>query len=353
MGRDPMPGTAHAAPEPQVEGPETHQGQIVTGALAPAPLALADVDAHAAPRMPSRRVLVAGGAGFLGAHLCRRLIGQGARVICLDNLLTGSRAAVADLLPDPRFRFVQHDIALAPPIEERLDEIFAPVGLGPLAQIANDPLQSFSVALLGTSNLLDLARRDGARLLMISDGGGVEQHAAPAPDILLVEGRRAAELLVARAALRSDVDVRIARVFNPYGPRMPTGDGRVVPTFILQGLLGMPLTIHGNGQQRRAFCFVDDAIEGLLALMAAPEAPPGPIDLGGERVLSISQLAALVIDRTGASGDVEYTDHVNLRDRVPDLGLARERLGWRPRVPLGDGIDRTITHFREVLRALC
>jgi UDP-glucuronate decarboxylase len=358
MGADALPGAAPVAPGPEVGGPATHPGQIVAGALAPAPLAVVDPDALAAPRTPSRRVLVAGGAGFLGAHLCRRLIGQGAEVVCLDSLDTGSRAGIADLLPDPRFRFVRHDIVSAPRLADPIDEIFALIWPGRGAQGAGDPLRGFSTALLGTSNLLDLARRDGARLVMVSDGGARDPEGGPGEpppeaEVFHAEGRRAAERLLARATMNGRAEVRVARVFNAYGPGMAAGDGRVVPTFIVQALLGLPLTIHGNGQQRRAFCYVDDAVGGLLALMAAPEAPAGPVELGGDRVLTISQLAALVIDRTGAAGEIEYIPGVNIRDLVPDLGLARERLGWRPRVPLPDGIDRTIAHFQKVLSRAC
>lgn len=358
MGPDAIPGAAPVAPGPEVEGPAAHHGQIAAGALAPASLALVDPDALAAPRMPSRRVLVAGGAGFLGAHLCRRLIGQGAEVVCLDSLVTGSRAAVADLLDDPRFRFVQHDIVAAPPLAGPFDEVFALFWPGRGVPGAGDALQGFATALLGTSNLLDLVRRDGARLVAVSDGGARDAEGGrlgpvSEAEVFHAEGRRAAERLLMRAALGHGAEVRIARVFNAYGPGMAAGDGRVVPTFIVQALRGQPLTIHGNGQQRRAFCYVDDAVAGLMALMAAPEAPAGPVDLGGERVLTISQLAALVIDRTGAGGDVEYTPAVNPRDLVPDLGLARARLGWRPEVALPDGLDRTIAHFRRVLGAAC
>ena len=158
-----------------------------------------------------------------------------------------------------------------------------------------------------------------------SDPRGGRGGPPPEAEVFHAEGRRAAERLLARAALGNGAEVRVARVFNAYGPGMTPGCGRVVPTFVVQALRGQPLTIHGNGQQRRAFCFVDDAVRGLLALMAAAEAPAGPVDLGGERVLTISQLAALVIDRTGAGGDVEYTPAVNPRDLVPDLGLARAR----------------------------
>jgi UDP-glucuronate decarboxylase len=359
MGPDAIPGAAPVAPGPEVEGPAAHHGQIAACALAPASLALVDPDALAAPRMPSRRVLVAGGAGFLGAHLCRRLIGQGAEVVCLDSLVTGSRARIADLLADPRFRFVQHDIVSAPPLADPIDEIYALAWPGRGARVACDPLHGFATALLGTSNLLDLARRDGARLVAVSDGGGARDPQGapggppPEAEVFHAEGQRAAERLLARAALGNGAEVRVARVFNAYGPGMTPGCGRVVPTFVVQALRGEPLTIHGNGQQRRAFCFVDDAVRGLLALMAAAEAPAGPVDLGGERVLTISQLAALVIDRTGAGGDVEYTPAVNPRDLVPDLGLARARLGWRPEVALPDGLDRTIAHFRRVLGAAC
>ncbi|GAA0312238.1 UDP-glucuronic acid decarboxylase family protein [Rhodovulum strictum] len=312
--------------------------------------------------MFDRVVLVTGGAGFLGSHLCDRLMGEGARVICLDNLMTGSISNISHLIGRPGFRFVQHDVITPFDPGERIDEIFNLACPASPPKYALDPIHTFQTCVLGAMNMLDLARRQGARIVQSSTSEVYgDPTVSPQPETYrgyvnpvgpracYDEGKRGAETLFFHYRESYGVDARIARIFNTYGPRMSPDDGRVVSNFIVQALTGAPLTVYGTGEQTRSFCYVDDLVEGLLRLMAAPGHGLGPVNLGNPGEFTMLELAELVLAKTRAGSRLtfEALPQDDPRQRRPDIMLAGQMLGWAPTVPLSEGLDRTIAYFAE------
>ncbi len=311
------------------------------------------------------RVLVTGGAGFIGSHVCDRLVAQGHDVICLDNFFTGSKANVAGLLGKANFELVRHDVT--EPMRLEVDRIFNLACPASPIHYQHDPVQTVKTSVHGAINMLDLAQRCGARILQAStsevygdplahpqkeeDWGNVNPIG---PRACYDEGKRCAETLFFDYHRQHGVDIRVARIFNTYGPRMHASDGRVVSNFIVQALLGHPLTLVGDGLQTRSFCFVDDLVDGLLAYMDLDDAPPGPVNLGKPEETTIAALAETVLRICGGgSGTVrlEQGEDDPLR-RKPDISRASALLGWTPRVPLEEGIGITAAWFRELLKTV-
>ena len=313
-----------------------------------------------------KTVLVAGGAGFVGGHLCSRLRADGADVICVDNLQTGHRANLAALTGQSGFRFIRHDITAPLTLPARIDEIYnlACPASPPMYQI--NPIHTLKTSVLGALNLLGLAKAKGARILQASTS---EIYGDPAfspqvesyhgnvnpvgPRSCYDEGKRAAETLFHDYGIQHGVTTKIARIFNTYGPGMAPDDGRVVSNFIVQALRGHPITIYGNGSQTRSFCFVDDLVDGLMRLMATPHEVSYPVNLGNDGEFTIADLARIVLAKIGSSSPLIHSaiPADDPRQRRPDLTLARDVLDWRPQVGLGDGLDRTIPWFRAQLAA--
>lgn len=314
--------------------------------------------------MPDAVTIVTGGAGFLGSHLCTRLIEKGDRVIAIDNLSTGKRANVAHLEDTNRFTLVEHDIITPIKIVEDVAAIYnlACPASPPKYQI--DPIHTLRTSIDGSQNMLELARQKSARILQASTSevyGDPETTPQPesyrgavntcGPRACYDEGKRAAETLFYEYRKRHHVDARIARIFNTYGPRMDAQDGRVVSNFVVQALFGVDLTIYGSGQQTRSFCYVDDLIDGLMRLMASTDGVSGPVNLGNPREFSVLTLADMVLAKTRSSSKLRFLDALqdDPRQRRPDITLARTILGWQPSTALTDGLDRMIAHFAKEL----
>ncbi|HJU77498.1 MAG TPA: UDP-glucuronic acid decarboxylase family protein [Sphingomicrobium sp.] len=310
-------------------------------------------------------MLVAGGAGFIGSHLCDRLIGEGAEVICLDNFLTGRRGNVRHLEADPRFALVEHDVI------DRLERL--PLGAA-ITHIFNlacpaspphyqaDPEHTLLTNVMGTRNLLRLAERTGARLLLASTSevyGDPEVHpqaedyrgsvSCTGPRACYDEGKRAAETLAFDFLRARRADVRIARIFNTYGPRMRADDGRVISNFVCQALSGEDITVNGDGRQTRSFCYVTDMVEALMRLMDCEQAAGVPVNLGNPNELDMRQLVDLIVALTGSTSQVSYRPlpQDDPRRRNPDIGRAIELLGWRPSIDLEEGLTLTIAWFED------
>ncbi|MFC2969129.1 UDP-glucuronic acid decarboxylase family protein [Acidimangrovimonas pyrenivorans] len=310
------------------------------------------------------RILVTGGAGFLGSHLIGRLLAEGHEVVCHDNLLTGRIANVAKHLANPVFTFVKHDVIATIRVEGPLDEIYNLACPASPLKYELDPIHTFETSVLGAENMLELARLKDARILQASTS---EVYGDPetspqvedyrglvntfGPRACYDEGKRAAEMLFYEYGIHRGIETRIARIFNTYGPRMAPDDGRVVSTFIVQALTGQPLTIFGAGDQTRSFCYVDDLVDGLIRLMRAPEGTKAPVNLGNPGEFTIKELAQLVLEKTGSSSELSYRElpQDDPHQRRPDISRARNLLGWQPTVPLLEGLDRTIDYFREEL----
>ncbi|NKC30541.1 UDP-glucuronic acid decarboxylase family protein [Falsiroseomonas selenitidurans] len=307
-----------------------------------------------------RRVLVAGGAGFLGGHLCALLLRQGHEVIALDSLQTGLMANLAPLLEHPRFRFIHHDICDRLHDAPSVDQVFNLACPASPPQYQADPVHTMLTNVLGTHNLLELAAGCGARFLQASTSevyGDPEQHpqteayrghvSPTGPRACYDEGKRAAETLCFDMLRLGRVDARVVRIFNTYGPRMRADDGRIVSNFICQALAGEPLTIYGSGTQTRSFCFVSDLIRGMAALMALPDNPREPVNLGNPGERSIAEIAELVRSMTNSASRIVHRPLPvdDPRRRCPDIGRARALLGWQPEVALEDGLRPTIAWF--------
>jgi len=327
----------------------------------------ASIVSGAAGRHPSEVILVAGGAGFLGLHLCRRLLSQGHRIICLDNFLTGSCEAAMRLQEEPKFSLIRHDIIEPLPSGLRPTQIYnlACAASPPRYQI--DPVHTLRTCVQGAFNLLELARSSGARILQASTSeiyGDPQEHPQREDyhgNVNPVgirscydEGKRCAETLFSDYARRHGVKVRIARIFNTYGPGMAPDDGRVVSTFISQALAGEALTVYGDGSQTRSLCYVDDMIEGLIRLMNSPDSVQRPVNLGNTEEVSILEIAQRVcrLARQEPRFDFRPLPADDPALRRPDIGLAWRCLGWKPTVAFDDGLKETYAYFqREQARA--
>ena len=309
-----------------------------------------------------KRVLVTGGAGFLGSHLCERLLTDGHDVLAVDNYFTGRRDNITHLLANPRFEILRHDVTF--PLHVEVDEIYNLACPASPVQYQFDPVQTTKVSVVGAINMLGLAKRTKARVLQASTSevyGDPTVHPQPeeyrgnvstiGPRACYDEGKRCAETLFFDYHRQHRVRIKVARIFNTYGPRMHPNDGRVVSNFIMQALRGEDITIFGEGTQTRAFCYVDDLIAGLVAMMATPDDITGPINLGNPDEVSMRELAARVIALTGArsrlvSRPLPADDPVQ---RCPDIARARAILHWQPRVALDEGLARTIAYFRRLI----
>lgn len=312
------------------------------------------------------RILVTGGAGFLGSHLIERLLAEGHEVVCHDSLLTGRIGNVAHHLANPVFSFVKHDVIASIRVEGPIDEIYNLACPASPLKYTIDPIHTFQTSVLGAENMLELARLKNARVLQASTS---EVYGDPetspqnedyrglvntfGPRACYDEGKRAAEMLFYEYGIHRGIETRIARIFNTYGPRMAPDDGRVVSSFIVQALTGQPLTIFGTGSQTRSFCYVDDLVDGLIRLMRAPEGTKAPVNLGNPGEFTVKELADLVLEKTGSSSELSYVElpEDDPRQRRPDITRAKTLLGWEPTVPLREGLDRTIAYFREELKS--
>lgn len=309
------------------------------------------------------RVLVAGGAGFIGSHLCEALLDLGHEVICLDSLLTGSCDNIAHLAEDARFMCIEHDVCDPFGTHRPFDRIFNLACPASPRHYQADPIHTMMTSVQGTNNLLQLAERHGARLVQASTSevyGDPEQHPqaetylgqvnCTGPRACYDEGKRAAEALCFDMRRLGRVDARVARIFNTYGPRMQQDDGRIVSNLIVQALCGKPLTIYGTGRQTRSFCYVSDLVAGLLSLMEVEEAPATPVNLGNPDEIEILELARLIQALLGAAPiPFEPLPVDDPRRRRPDIAKAERLLGWTPRVRLDEGLEETIAHFRDAM----
>ncbi|MDP6515675.1 MAG: SDR family oxidoreductase [Alphaproteobacteria bacterium] len=307
-----------------------------------------------------KRILVTGGGGFLGSHLCARLLADGCDVLCVDNFFTGAKDNILGLLSDPHFELMRHDVTF--PLYVEVDEIYNLACPASPVHYQFDAVQTTKTSVHGAINMLGLARRTKAKILQASTSevyGDPEVDPQPesylgrvnaiGPRACYDEGKRCAETLFFDYHRQHDTSIRVARIFNTYGPRMHPNDGRVVSNFIVRALNGEPLVLYGDGSQTRSFCYVDDLIEGLVRLMKAPDSVTGPINLGNPQQITIRELAERTIALTGSDSSL-VTGPLPADDparRRPDIELARETLDWQPMVALDDGLERTIAYFRE------
>lgn len=308
------------------------------------------------------RVLVTGGAGFLGSHLCGRLLRDGHEVLCVDNFFTGDKRNVLPLLPNPRFELLRHDITF--PLYVEVDQIYNLACPASPVHYQFDPVQTTKTSVHGAINMLGLAKRTRARILQASTSevyGDPEVHPQPegywgrvnpvGPRSCYDEGKRCAETLFFDYQRQHQVDIKVARIFNTFGPNMHLNDGRVVSNFVVQALKGEDLTVYGDGGQTRSFCYVDDLIEGLVRLMAAGPDCCGPVNLGNPLESTIREIAEQVIRLTQSRSRLIFKPlpQDDPRQRRPDITLARTRLDWSPQTGLEDGLKATIAYFRTVL----
>jgi len=308
------------------------------------------------------RALVTGGAGFIGSHLCERLLDDGYDVLCVDNYYSSTKDNIAHLLDNPRFEVIRHDVTF--PLYVEVDEIYHLACPASPIHYQRDPVQTTKTAVHGSINMLGLAKRTGAKILTTSTSevyGDPTVHPQPetywgnvnpiGPRACYDEGKRAAETLFFDYHRQHGLKIKVARLFNTYGPRMHPHDGRVVSNFVVSALTGTPLTVYGAGQQTRSFQYIDDLIEGLLALMRSDDDVTGPMNLGNPGEFTIAELAELVIEQTGATGGITYLPlpQDDPGRRQPDITRAKEVLGWEPTVPLAEGLARTIEYFRASL----
>jgi UDP-glucuronate decarboxylase len=308
------------------------------------------------------RILVTGGAGFLGSHLCDRLIRQGHQVLCADNFFTGSRANIAHLQDQPAFTLIEHDVTT--PLEAEIDQIYNLACPASPVHYQHDPVKTMKTNVLGAINMLDLALHQNARILQASTSevyGDPELHPQPETYWGRVnpvglrscydEGKRAAETLFFDYARQHDTQIKVARIFNTYGPRMHPNDGRVVSNLIVQALTGAPISIYGTGAQTRSFCYVDDLIDGLITLMESPAGFTGPVNLGNPHEMSILDIARLIIELCNSTSTLIFKPlpSDDPQRRKPDIDLAAAKLGWQPTTDIVKGLKATIEYFEARL----
>jgi UDP-glucuronate decarboxylase len=310
-----------------------------------------------------KRVLVTGGAGFLGSHLCDRLIAAGHEVICVDNCYTGTKTNIRPLLDNPMFEFIRHDVTF--PLYVEVDEIYNLACPASPVHYQFDPVQTTKTSVHGAINMLGLAKRVKAKILQASTSevyGDPTVHPQTeaywgnvnpiGPRSCYDEGKRCAETLFFDYFRQLRLRIKVARIFNTYGPRMHPNDGRVVSNFIVQALRNQPITIFGDGSQTRSFCYVDDMIDGMWRLMNSPDEMTGPVNLGNPREFTIRELAETIISLTGSSSSLvsKPLPQDDPKQRQPDISLARKQLAWEPKIPLEQGLTKTIEYFSAVLR---
>lgn len=311
-----------------------------------------------------KRILVTGGAGFLGSHLCERLLNDGHEVICVDNFFTGTKDNISHLFGNPHFEVIRHDITY--PLYVEVDEIYNLACPASPIHYQHDPIQTTKTSVHGAINMLGLARRVNAKIFQASTSevyGDPEVHPQPEGYWGRVnpvgvrscydEGKRCAETLFFDYFRQHDLRIKVARIFNTYGPRMHPNDGRVVSNFIVQALQNEPITVYGDGSQTRSFCYVDDLIEVFVRFMDSADDITGPVNTGNPSEFTIKELAEKVIEKTGSRSEVVYRElpSDDPTQRQPDITLARDKLGWEPEISLDDGLPRTIDYFRELLLA--
>ncbi len=307
-----------------------------------------------------KRVLVTGGAGFLGSHICERLIDQGHDVLCLDNFYTGTKDNISHLIGKPYFELLRHDVTF--PIYLEVDEIYNMACPASPIHYQRDPVQTTKTSVHGAINMLGLAKRVGARILQASTSevyGDPEVHPQTedyrgcvnpiGPRACYDEGKRCAETLFFDYYRQHNLPIRVARIFNTYGPRMHPDDGRVVSNFIVQALQGHPITLYGDGGQTRSFCYVDDLVEGLMRLMACDVT--GPINIGNPREMTIRELAEMVVKMTGSKSEIVYRPLPadDPMQRQPNITLAKKHLDWEPNIKLENGLEKTIAYFKGIV----
>lgn len=318
----------------------------------------------AGPDMSRKRILVTGGAGFIGSHLCRRLLEQGAEVLCLDNYYTGTRDNISPLLSQARFEAIRHDVTF--PIQLEIDEIYNLACPASPVHYQFDPVQTIKTNVHGAINVLELAKHCRAKVLQASTSevyGDPEVHPQPesyhghvnpiGPRACYDEGKRCAETLFFDYYRQYGVQIKVARIFNTYGPHMRPDDGRVVSNFIVQALANEPLTIFGDGSQTRSFCFVSDLVEGLIRLMETPDDVTGPINLGRPVEFTIRKLAEQIIAETGSRSELVFKDlpQDDPTQRRPDISQAQSILNWDPKIDLDAGLKTTVEYFKALLNA--
>ncbi|MBF0587561.1 MAG: SDR family oxidoreductase [Magnetococcales bacterium] len=311
----------------------------------------------------NKRILVTGGAGFLGSHLCKRLLDEGHEILCVDNFFTGAREHIVELLDHTNFEVMRHDVTF--PLYVEVDEIYNLACPASPVHYQFDPVQTIKTNVHGAINVLGLAKRVRAKIFQASTSevyGDPEMH--PQPEhywghvnphgirSCYDEGKRCAETLFFDYHRQYDLRIKVARIFNTYGPNMHPNDGRVVSNFIIQALTNQPITVYGDGQQTRSFCYVDDLIEGFVRLMGSPNHVTGPINLGNTGEFTISELVEHVLELTGSSSEVVHKPLPgdDPTRRCPDITLARKELGWEPQVPLKKGLEKTIAYFDQLLK---
>jgi UDP-glucuronate decarboxylase len=307
-----------------------------------------------------KRIIVTGGAGFIGSHLCRRLVAEGNDVLCVDNFYTGTRDNIVDLLASPRFELLRHDVTF--PLYVEADEIYNLACPASPVHYQNDPVQTTKTSVHGAINMLGLAKRLGARILQASTSevyGDPSEHPQSeeywgnvnpiGPRACYDEGKRCAETLFFDYQRQHNLEIKVARIFNTYGPCMHPNDGRVVSNFVMQALRGAPITVYGTGTQTRSFCYISDMVEGLVRLMQSPRPVCGPINLGNPKEFSIRQLADTLAGMCQTEPRLEFRPLPadDPRQRCPDITKARELLGWKPTICLAEGLPPTIEYFKR------
>ena len=312
-----------------------------------------------------KRTLVTGGAGFIGSHVCERLLDEGSDVLCVDNYYTGSKENISGILNNPFFEALRHDVTF--PLYVEVDEIYNLACPASPIHYQFDPVQTAKTSVHGAINMLGMAKRTKAKIFQASTSevyGDPEQHPQTeqywgnvnpiGPRACYDESKRCAETLFFDYHRQHSTNIRVARIFNTYGPRMHPNDGRVVSNFIIQALGNESITIYGDGKQSRSFCYVDDLVEGIMRLMKAPDDVTGPVNLGNPQECTILELAEKVIEITNSKSEITFQSapEDDPRQRRPDISLAKQALGWQPRVNLEDGLSRTVAYFEALLRRM-